>query len=456
MHNNILVVEDNDVNLELITLLIKQYSKANACDLNVFIARNGEEAVKTCDQNPIDIIFMDLMMPTMNGNEATKAIKAKHPKTMIIVISAFGDEAKQKEMLKNGAEDYMVKPVNAPLFKSRLHNYLQLIRTRNHIGIAPKAHNLFTSKVYNYHMDFTVASDADLSEFWEAVLIRLDFQRHIYHLSDFVRFIYRIGTLQLQHKYQFHIKVEEDIENFFFTLDNVQLIGCKRINALIQKYYDEALYICKDNLLTFVLPKVEIEQVQPAQEKRSEQSLPEVEDHLDQANDSAVEDSPIDIENISFSTSSNETLSTFDILDADELDDFEDNLFKLRSLILLMEQSSLEHSDIEELCNCFKEMASILSISNDTYVLSSALNQLSSAISENQEYFKETSHQLFDFVNAFMNDLIFWKTKIFYEGAPSVDFLNDSITTNVNMLNALLLPEPESQEDEELDDIFDF
>ncbi len=437
MHNNILVVEDNDVNLELITLLIEQYSKDNDYVLNVFTARNGEEAVKICNENHIDIIFMDLMMPAMNGNEATKIIKAKHPKTMIIVISAFGDEAKQKEMLKNGAEDYMVKPVNAPLFKSRLHNYLQLIKTRNHIGISPKAHNLFTSKVYNYRMDFTVASDTDLSEFWEAILIRLDFQRHIEHLSDFVRFIYRIGSLQLQHKYQFHIVIEEDAENFFFTLDNVQLIGCKSIDALIEKYYAEAVHICKGNLLTFLLPKIDL-----AQEVPIEKAAPE----------EPVEKSQV----LSFTTQSDTVLKTFDILDQDELDDFEDYLFKLRSLILLMEKSSLEHSDIEELSHCFHEMASILSISNDTYVLSNALHELSNAITANQEHFKETSHQLFDFINAFMNDLIFWKSKIFYEGAPSVDFLNDSITTNANMLNALLLPDSGTKEDEDIDDIFDF
>jgi CheY-like chemotaxis protein len=445
MHNNILVVEDNDVNLELITLLIEQYSKDNDYALNIFTARNGEEAVNTCDENHIDIIFMDLMMPTMNGNEATKMIKAKHPKTMIIVISAFGDEAKQKEMLKNGAEDYMIKPVNAPLFKSRLNNYLQLLRTRNHIGIAPKAHNLFTSKIYNYHMDFTVASDADLSEFWEAILIRLDFQRHIDNLSDFVRFIYRIGTLQLQQKYQFHIKVEEDAENFFFTLDNVQLIGCKHIDALIDKHYGEAVHICKENLLSFKLPKMDAGIHTTIEEAKAEST-----------NEKPAEKLPEEPTVLSFTTPDDAVLKTFDILDPDELDDFEEYLFKLRSLILLMEQSSLEHADIQELCHCFHEMASILSISNDTYVLSNALHELSNAITANQEHFKETSHQLFDFVNAFMNDLVFWKTKIFYEGAPSVDFLNDSITTNANMLNALLLPASESKEDEDLDDIFDF
>jgi hypothetical protein len=298
-------------------------------------------------------------------------------------------------------------------------------------------------------MDFTVASDADLSEFWEAILIRLDFQRHIENLSDFVRFIYRLGTLQLQHKYQFHIKVEEDMENFFFTLDNIQLIGCKHIDALIEKYYDEAVHICKGNLLSFILPKIDAETSIMIEEERAERATESI---TEKPADKLPEEPPV----LSFTTQNDAVLKTFDILDPDELDDFENYLFKLRSLILLMEKSSLEHSDIEELCHCFHEMASILSISNDTYVLSNALHELSNAITSNQEHFKETSHQLFDFVNAFMNDLIFWKTKIFYEGAPSVDFLNDSITTNANMLNALLLPESESQGDEELDDIFDF
>ncbi len=443
MKRNILVVEDNDVNLELITLLIRQYAEEKNVDINLLTANNGQEAVDICSSQPMDIIFMDLMMPTMNGNEATKIIKTNHPKTMIIVISAFGDEAKQKEMLRNGAEDYMIKPVNAPLFKSRLHNYLQLIQTRNHIGNTPKSKNLFTSKIYSYHMSFFISSEAELSEFWEAILIRLDFQRHIDQLSDFVRFVYRLGTLQLQHKFQFHIHVEEDVDHFFFTLDNVKLLGCDKIHAIIEKYYGEAVYICKGNALSFVLekaPLVEIGTETPSSEYTLAPALDEIQiPHV------------VDF----LTTNKDEELRTFDILDADEIEDFETYLLKLRSLILLMENSSLETSDIDELCHCFDEMASILSISNDTYVLSNSLHTLSDAIAHNQGHFQESSGQLFDFVNAFMNDLIFWKTKIFYEGAPSVDFLNDSITTNANMLNALLQPEAQT-ETEDLGDIFDF
>ena len=453
MQKNILVVDDNDVNLELIVQLLQQYNEQHDHSFEVLTASNGQEAVDICAAQPMDLIFMDLMMPTMNGAEATKIIKENHPKTMVIVISALGDEKKQKEMLRNGAEDYMTKPVSASLFKSRLNNYIQLIQTRNHISATPKAQNLFTSKVYNYHIDFTIACDADLSEFWEAILMRLEFQRHIDNVSDFVRFIYRVGTLQLQHKFLFHIIVEEDGDNFFFTLDNIRLVGCEQIQSLVEKYYPEAIYVCKDNSLTFMLQKTFDEEKNFAsvsaekEEVTSEKvaiSSPDVE-------------TKVQVDPTSFESKKDEELMTFEILEPDEIDDFERYLLKLRSLILLMENGSIESSDIEELCHAFKEMASILSISNDTYVLSNALHGLSASITQNQEHFQESSNQLFDFVNAFVNDLIFWKTKIFYDGAPSVDFLNDSITTNSNMLTALLQPESEADaSSEDMDDIFDF
>lgn len=452
MQKNILVVDDNDVNLELIVQLLQQYDEQHDHTFEIFTAHNGKEAVEICSSQPMDLVFMDLMMPIMNGVEATKLIKKNHSKTMIIVISTLGDEKKQKEMLQNGAEDYMIKPVSAPLFKSRLTHYIQLIQTRHHIGTTPKASNLFTTKVYNYHMDFTVASDADLSEFWEAILIRLEFQRHIDNISDFVRFIYRIGTLQLHHKFLFHIIIEEDEENFFFTLDNMRLIGCDAIEQLIQKHYPEGNYICKDNALTFMLQKSSYEEAEPISlsVKQDEVISQETETM------SASIEANLHAASLSFESKKDEELMTFDILDHDELDDFERHLLTLRSLILLMENGSIEPSDIEELCHILQEMASILSISNDTYVLSNALHGLSSSIKQHQEHFQESSNQLFDFVNAFVNDMIFWKTKIFYEGAPSVDFLNDSITTNANMLTALLQSDSDDSSNADLDDIFDF
>ena len=447
MNKNILIVDDNDVNTELILQLTKNYSLENDIELNIFTAANGQEAIEVCERESIDLIFMDLMMPVMDGVEATKVIKKSYPKIMIIVISTIGDEKRQQEMLVNGAEDYMTKPVIAAVFKSRLHNYLQLIQNRNHISGSPKALNMFTKKVYSYNMNFSISSEATLSEFWEAMLIRLDLQRQINNLSDFVRFVYDLGMIQIKQKFKFNLTVEEDVENFYFTIDNINLIGCERVNVLTNQYCSHAIYICKDNYLTFLLKKKDIETFESPTVTTNTDT-----DTVTYTNDSTNITEPT--QTVHTTTPRYEELMTFDILDNDDVSDFEDFLIKLSSLILVMENSNMEEEEIDEISYCLTSIGSILSVSNDIYVISNAIQGLSTSISNNRECFKNNSKDLYTFLNAFVNDLFFWKTKIFHEGAPSVDFLNDSITSNANMFNALLMPDSIDYQD--IDDIFDF
>jgi len=440
MKKNILIVDDNEVNIDITVELIDSYAKEKDCPINILTAYDGKQAVDICNTKDVDLIFMDLMMPVMDGNQATKIIKKQHPKLMVIVISAVGVETKQKEMLLNGAEDYITKPLVASVFKSRLHNYIQLIQNRNHLASSPTFHNLFTSKVYNYNMNFSVLSEADLSEFWEAMLIRLDFQHYIDNISDFVRFLYRLGILQLQKKFKFYIIIEEDFENFYFTLNIIKPMGLKYIEELIGLHYSEAVYTSKDNKLTFLLKKSKIEKLSTFNTISKKTSIQEdKEDSVDNHVSIVVDELKLQV---------------FDIIDAEDLEDLEEYLIKMNSIILLMKNTHIEADEIEDLCNYLKSIASILSISNEIYVISKSLNDLSDSISNNVEYFSENSNMLFEFTSAFVNDLLFWKTKIFYDGAPSVDFLNDSISTNANMLNALL--NPEDSADENIDDIFDF
>lgn len=442
MKKSVLIVDDSELNVALIYELIQKYSEVKEVELDIFTATNGQEAVDICDVHSIDLIFMDLMMPTMDGIEATKKIKEKDSSIMVIVVSSVGNEKQQKEMLLNGAEDYIVKPLIASVFKARLHNYLQVVENRNHIGISPKAFNIFTPKVYSYHMSFSIFSEKDLSEFWEAMLIRFDFQKQIDGLSDLVRFIYILGTFQLQHKFNFHIVVEEDLDNFYYTLDKMQFIGSERIEKLIEKYYKDALYAKKENKVTFTLVKRPIEELEP-QTPLSEATT--VQETQEIAEDVLV-----------YKTVENEACEVYDILDEDDLSDLESSLSKINSIVLLMENASITPEEAQELCSHFNAISSILSVVNGTYEIANSLYELSETILSNMSYFSENSGVLFEFTHAFVNDLIFWKTKIFYEGAPSLNFLNDSITTNANMLKALLKVDDAADATVDMDDIFDF
>ncbi len=72
-------------------------------------AGNGKEAIEKALQLRPDLIFMDINMPSPNGMEATRAIKAALPETKIIMLTVSDDEQDLFEAIKSGAEGYLLK-----------------------------------------------------------------------------------------------------------------------------------------------------------------------------------------------------------------------------------------------------------------------------------------------------------------------------------------------------------
>jgi len=76
-------------------------------------AGNGAQAVQLCDIHRPDVILMDLLMPEMNGVEATRQIREKHPEIQIIALTSFPDEQLVQDALGAGAIGYLIKTVSA-------------------------------------------------------------------------------------------------------------------------------------------------------------------------------------------------------------------------------------------------------------------------------------------------------------------------------------------------------
>lgn len=79
---------------------------------DVFAASDGIQALKTLSQNQFDIILLDVMMPNMNGWDTLKAIRKRvETKNIpVIMITAVDEEQKMIAGLRNGADDYIIKP----------------------------------------------------------------------------------------------------------------------------------------------------------------------------------------------------------------------------------------------------------------------------------------------------------------------------------------------------------
>ncbi len=111
----VLLCDDNLINQKVATRLLGQMG------YTAKVAGNGLEALQAIDQNPYDLVFMDLMMPEMDGLEATRQIRirqqnrAAHPnyKSPIIVVAmtASAMPGDKEKCLEAGMDDYLSKPV---------------------------------------------------------------------------------------------------------------------------------------------------------------------------------------------------------------------------------------------------------------------------------------------------------------------------------------------------------
>lgn len=118
----ILVVDDIKENRDLITLLLNSYG------FKTLEATSGKEALHVFGSQKLDLIFMDILMEGMDGLETIQNIRAsKNGKDIpIIALSANVFEEDKKEALKNGANDFLAKPVEEKEILLILEKYLHI------------------------------------------------------------------------------------------------------------------------------------------------------------------------------------------------------------------------------------------------------------------------------------------------------------------------------------------
>jgi signal transduction histidine kinase/CheY-like chemotaxis protein len=117
----ILVVDDNAVNLRVAEQLLKRYG------ISVDTAPGGQEAVEKARQNVYDIIFMDHMMPHMDGMEAAQAIRGmggRHSSCVIIALTANAVAGIRERFLETGMTDFLSKPIMLKNLCEMLEKYL--------------------------------------------------------------------------------------------------------------------------------------------------------------------------------------------------------------------------------------------------------------------------------------------------------------------------------------------
>jgi CheY-like chemotaxis protein/CHASE3 domain sensor protein len=117
----ILITDDDMRNIFALSSALQEY------EMNIYIANNGKEAIQRLQENEeIDLVLMDIMMPEMDGYEAMRAIRdeKKFAKLPIIALTAKAMKNDREKCIEAGANDYISKPVDMDKLLSMLRVWL--------------------------------------------------------------------------------------------------------------------------------------------------------------------------------------------------------------------------------------------------------------------------------------------------------------------------------------------
>lgn len=121
MPYHILIVDDNDLNLFLLTKILELEG------YQVTMAHNGKEAIQSAKEKMPDLALLDVMMPEMNGYELCQKMR-QPPFSMempIVMLTAMNSDGERAQALEAGANDIWSKPFNMEIFRRRIGELLR-------------------------------------------------------------------------------------------------------------------------------------------------------------------------------------------------------------------------------------------------------------------------------------------------------------------------------------------
>jgi len=115
----ILLVDDSKTELQYLSDLLEKRG------FSVRLAHNGEEAMRRLTEETPDLILMDVVMPGLNGFQLTRAITRdpRYANVPVIMCTSKNQETDKVWGMRQGARDYIVKPVDADELMAKIHAF---------------------------------------------------------------------------------------------------------------------------------------------------------------------------------------------------------------------------------------------------------------------------------------------------------------------------------------------
>ena len=131
----IAIVEDEEIYVKQLTEYIRKYQTERGKSIKVTIFGDGEDITENYSGS-FDIILMDIQMPVMNGFQFLKHVEnnSDYNRIPILVTTVLDGEEDEKECLKLGVSDFIVKPYSPLLVKMRVENIIHMTESEDMIS----------------------------------------------------------------------------------------------------------------------------------------------------------------------------------------------------------------------------------------------------------------------------------------------------------------------------------
>jgi DNA-binding response OmpR family regulator len=117
----ILIIEDENICTQLVELVVDKDR------MDVIVAADGEEGIRKAVSEKPDLIFLDIMLPKMNGYDVVRAIKKKPDLAAvpIVVISARAGQEGKRLVREAGCQEFIPKPFKVKQIREAIHRFLR-------------------------------------------------------------------------------------------------------------------------------------------------------------------------------------------------------------------------------------------------------------------------------------------------------------------------------------------
>lgn len=203
----ILIVDDNPINLTVAEGLLEPLH------MKITTALSGKEALEKLDQKHFDIIFMDHMMPELDGVETTRIIRRLHPECdnmAIIALTANAVSGTKEMFLSEGMNDFVVKPIEVRVIMSKVRQWLpaeKIQKVRAKQEEVPEEDEEKTKEIpdaigdldLKYAMELLGSKDLFwkvLQDYYRVIPKKADLIEALYHSEDWCAYTVEVHALK--------------------------------------------------------------------------------------------------------------------------------------------------------------------------------------------------------------------------------------------------------------------